>query len=192
MKLFVTVSCVPVNDLMLGSTPTAGVSLVIKSCLTLATPWTVARQTPLSMGLSRQEYWSGLLFPSPGDLPDPGIKPRSPALQVDSLATEPPGKPSLTLAKTLAKYEPQKASATSRAAVQAQTLHSSTGRQEGLGIPVCYEGNRTDATREAEEEGAHRRFGLFLAQPASSGPGSSLNLTHRHFLLKGGGGEELS
>ena len=58
-----------------------------------ATPWTVARQAPLSMGFSRQEYWSGLLCPPPGDLPDPGIKPRSPALQVDSLPTESPGKP---------------------------------------------------------------------------------------------------
>ena len=50
-----------------------------------ATPWTVARQAPLSMGFSRQEYWSELPFPSQGDLPDPGIKPASPALQVDSL-----------------------------------------------------------------------------------------------------------
>ena len=58
-----------------------------------ATPWTVARQAPLSMGFSRPEYWSGLPFPSPGDLPDPGIKPRSPALQADSLSSEPPGKP---------------------------------------------------------------------------------------------------
>ena len=57
------------------------------------TPWTVAYQASLSMGFSRQEYWSGLPFPSPGDLPDPGIKPRSPTLQVDSLPSEPPGKP---------------------------------------------------------------------------------------------------
>ena len=59
----------------------------IKSCPTLATPWTAALQAPLSMGFSRQEYWSGLPFLSPGDLPDPGIKPRSPALQADSLPT---------------------------------------------------------------------------------------------------------
>ena len=49
------------------------------------TPWTVARQAPLSMGFSRLEYWSGLPFPSPGDLPDPGTEPGSLALQVDSL-----------------------------------------------------------------------------------------------------------
>ena len=55
-----------------------------------ATPWTVARQAPLSMKLSRQEYWSGLSFPSPGDLPDPGIKPRSPALQAVSVRLLPP------------------------------------------------------------------------------------------------------
>ena len=59
-----------------------------------ATPWTVAYQAPPSMGFSRQEHWSGLPFPSPGDLPKPGIKPGSPALQADSLTSEPPGKPS--------------------------------------------------------------------------------------------------
>ena len=52
------------------------------------TPWTVACQAPLSLGFSRQEYWSGLPFPSPGDLPNPGIEPGSPALQADSLLTE--------------------------------------------------------------------------------------------------------
>ena len=62
--------------------------LVIKLCLDLATLWTVASQAPLSMGFFRQEYWSGLPFPFPGDLPDPGIKPRSPALQADSLPTD--------------------------------------------------------------------------------------------------------
>ena len=61
----------------------------------LETSWTVARQVPLSMEFSRPEYWSGLPFPSPGDLPDPGIKPRSPALQADSLPSEPPGKPQI-------------------------------------------------------------------------------------------------
>ena len=53
-----------------------------------ATLWTVAHQAPLSMGFSMQEYWSGLLFPSPQDLPDLGIEPESPALQADSLLTE--------------------------------------------------------------------------------------------------------
>ena len=57
------------------------------------TPWTVACQAPLSTGFSRQEYWSGLPFPSPGELPDPGIKPGFPALQADSLPSEPSGKP---------------------------------------------------------------------------------------------------
>ena len=62
--------------------------IVAKSCLTLATPLTGACQAPLSMRFSRQEYWSGLPFPSPGDLPDPGLEPGSPALQADSLSTE--------------------------------------------------------------------------------------------------------
>ena len=55
------------------------------------TPWTVAYQALPSMGFSRQESWNGLPFPSPGDLPDPGIKPGSPALQADALPSEPPG-----------------------------------------------------------------------------------------------------
>ena len=53
------------------------------------TPWNVAYQAPPSMGFSRQEYWSGLLFPSPGDLPDPGIEPGSPTFQADALTSEP-------------------------------------------------------------------------------------------------------
>ena len=57
------------------------------------TPWTITHQASLSMEFSRQEYRSGLPFPSPGDLPNPGIEPRSPALQADSLLSEPPGKP---------------------------------------------------------------------------------------------------
>ena len=58
--------------------------LAARSCL-FATPWTVASQAPLFMEFSMQEYWSGLPFPSPGDLLNPGIEPRSPALQADSL-----------------------------------------------------------------------------------------------------------
>ena len=57
-----------------------------------ATLWTVAYQAPPTMGFSRQEYWSGLPFSSPGDLPHPGIKARSPTVQADSLPSEPPGK----------------------------------------------------------------------------------------------------
>ena len=60
--------------------------LAAQWCLT---PWTIAHQAPLSMGFSRQEYWSGLPIPSPGNLPDPGIEPGSPALQADSLLSEP-------------------------------------------------------------------------------------------------------
>ena len=73
--------------------------LLLQSSLTLGesldyTPWTADCQDPLSMGFSRQEYWRGLPCPPPGDLPDPGIEPQSPALKADSLPTEPPGKPS--------------------------------------------------------------------------------------------------
>ena len=62
-----------------------------------ATPWTVVYQAPPSMGFSRQEYWSGLPFPSPRGLPDPGIEPGSPAFQADTLTSKPPRKPMLAL-----------------------------------------------------------------------------------------------
>ena len=68
--------------------------LVAKSCLTgFVTPWTVALQAPLSMGFPRQGYWSGLPFPSPGDLLGSGVEPMSPALADGFSTTEPPGKP---------------------------------------------------------------------------------------------------
>ena len=75
MSLVVTAAI----TLMIG-----GGGLVAKLCLTLAPPWTVDCQAPLSMGFSRQEYWSGLPYPSPGDLPNPGIKLGSPVPQADS------------------------------------------------------------------------------------------------------------
>ena len=67
----------------------SGRGLVAKLYLTLATPCVVACQAPLFLGLSRQEWVSGLPFPSPGDLPDPGIEPGSPILEADSLPTKP-------------------------------------------------------------------------------------------------------
>ena len=66
-----------------------------------ASPWTRAHQAPPSMEFSRQEYWSGLPFPSPGDLPNPGIEPRSPTLQADALTSEPPGKPNSGISSNL-------------------------------------------------------------------------------------------
>ena len=79
-------------------------SEVAQSCPTLCHPWTVAHKALLSMGFSRQEYWSGLPFPSPGDLPTPGIKPRSPTVQADALTSVPPGKP-LNKSLYLEKYK---------------------------------------------------------------------------------------
>ena len=67
----------------------------LSSVRLFATPWTIAYQAPPSMGFSSQEYWSGLPFPSPGYLPDPGIEPRSPTFQADALTSEPPGNLSL-------------------------------------------------------------------------------------------------
>ena len=73
-----------------------GGGLVARSCPTLCNPMDYSRQAPLSMGFSRQEYWSGLLFPSPGDLPNTGIKPGSLALQADDLLMELWGKSIIT------------------------------------------------------------------------------------------------
>ena len=70
-----------------------GSGLIAKSCLTLVTPWTLAHQAPLSTGFPRQEYWSELLFHTPRYLPDPGIQHGSPALQANSLASDPSEKP---------------------------------------------------------------------------------------------------
>ena len=67
-------------------------SEVTQSCPTLSDPMDCSPPGSSTMGFSRQEYWSGLPLPSPGDLPDPGIEPRSPSLQADALTSEPPGK----------------------------------------------------------------------------------------------------
>ena len=76
-----------------------GNKVKLLSCVRFfATPWTVAYQAPLSMEFSRQEYWSGLLFPSPGDLPNSGIEPRSSTLRADFLTTESPWKSRRSLA----------------------------------------------------------------------------------------------
>ena len=77
--------------------PIESESEVTQSYLTLSTPWTVAYQAPPSMGFSRQEYWRGLPFPSPRNLPDLRIEPGSPALQADPLLSVPPGKPNMLI-----------------------------------------------------------------------------------------------
>ena len=84
------------------------VHLVTQGVRLFATPWTVAHQAPLSMGFSGQEYWSGLPCPPPGDLPNPGIDPRSPTLQEESLPAELPGKPiyKLLMANVTYSIEP--------------------------------------------------------------------------------------
>ena len=80
-------------------------SEVAQSCLTLCDPWTVAHQAPPSMGFSRQEYWSGLPFPSPGDLPNPGIEPRSPTLQAEIKSLR---KPPIVTQNFRSKYKHQR------------------------------------------------------------------------------------
>ena len=73
------------NHILLTMNKCCFCCLVSKSCPTIAAPWTVAHQAPLSMGFPRQEHWSRLSFPSPGDLPDPGITSTFPELQADSV-----------------------------------------------------------------------------------------------------------
>ena len=81
--------CIPQTSMISGTC-----CAVLSHVQLLVSPWTVAHQAPLSMGILRQEYWSGLPCPPPGALPNPGIESWSPALQMDSLLSEPPGKPS--------------------------------------------------------------------------------------------------
>ena len=89
----------PGGKVVVGTDLLTWFSFMLRSCvlvshvLLFVTPWITACQAPLSMGFSRQGYWSGFPFPSPGDLPKPGIEPGSPVLQADSLPSEPPGKP---------------------------------------------------------------------------------------------------
>ena len=73
---------------------------LLKLCPTLCDPWTVVGQGPPSVGFSRQEYWAGLPFPSPGDLPDSRIEPVSPALAGEFFTTEPPEKPQILIFST--------------------------------------------------------------------------------------------
>ena len=88
-----TVACQSLSRVRLSVTPWTEACQSLSRVQLFVTPWTVAWQSPLSIRFSRQGYWSGLPFPFPGDLPDPGIEPGSPALQADSLPPEPPGKP---------------------------------------------------------------------------------------------------
>ena len=96
-EFVVVTSCVTLGKALLNlhySNCSLKVKVKSLSCVQLfVTPWTVAYQAPPSMEFSRQEYWSVLPFPSPGDLPGPGIEPGSPALQADALPSKPSGKP---------------------------------------------------------------------------------------------------
>ena len=83
------------------------VCMCTQLCLTLWDPWTVAHQAPLPMEFSRQEYWSGLPFPTPGYLPNPGIEPASPALAGRFFTTVPPGKPVILVLTTFHKLNIQ-------------------------------------------------------------------------------------
>ena len=90
-------SSVWITDIKFMSHITLCCCLVVSDCFVV--PWTIAYQAPLPRGFPRQEYWSGLPFSSPGDLPDPGIEPTSPALADEFFTTEPPGKPHMTFIK---------------------------------------------------------------------------------------------
>ena len=95
-------------------------------------PWTVAHQAPLSVRLPRQEYWSGLLFPSPGDLSDPGIKPISPALAGGFFTTEPPGKPDGTVPLAYSKPIKEIGELGAREMRRRRLIHK-VGQGQGLG-----------------------------------------------------------
>ena len=91
---FTSIRIAIINVMSVGA---AAAAKSLQSCPTLCDPKTVAHQAPPSLGFSRQKHWSGLQFPFPGNIPDPGIKPRSPTLQADALPSEPSGKLSWVL-----------------------------------------------------------------------------------------------
>ena len=106
--------------------------LVAKLCPTLATPWTAALQAPLSMGFARQEYCSGLPFPTPGDVPDPRTEPRSPALQAESSPTELQG-----------KSPHSRACAETREATAMKSLHTATRESPRAATNTQHSQNKT-------------------------------------------------
>ena len=143
------------------------------------TPWTVAYQHPLTIGFSRQEYWNGLPFPSPGDLPDPGTEPWSSALQADALPSEPPGKP---LANWSVLREPCSAGPQgTRAQTQMGLLHSAV-RWEGWG-KTADEQTEARSTEHREQ----RLAVLCLVPPASDTPAPAPSfsvLLSKHLTVK--------
>ena len=112
-----SLTCISITELLCCTTET-----IFSQNRLFGTPWTVAHLTPLSMKFSGQEYWSGLPFPSPGDIPDPGIKPRSPAMQAASLLSEPPGKPKLTVFQLKKKKQQQQLAKQSQLTFQSAVL----------------------------------------------------------------------
>ena len=138
----------------------------------MSPPWTVACQVPRSMEFSRQEYWSELPFPSPGDHPKPGIKPRTPGLQADSLPSEPPGKP---------KVNQREAKTTSLKPVRSLHCSGSRGtnqRQTLVDVKVVANRNNTAST--------HVFFSFSGRQSQVNDPFSLLTLCVRitHYLAK--------
>ena len=113
-------------------------SEVSQSCPTLCDRWTVAHIAPPSMGFSRQEYWSRLPFPSPASLPNPGIAPRSPTLQADSLPTELSGKPCSEISQQRKKYSVLPLVCESSYMNALHTLKCSLNKQQALRLQRFY------------------------------------------------------
>ena len=110
--------------------------------MSLETPWTVVCQAPLSMGFSRQEYWSGFPFPSPRDLSDPGIKPTSPALAGGFFTTEPPGKPPAKLVSVSTERQKrqrnrEREGGRREGKKEKKKERKKEGREESKKLPLC-------------------------------------------------------
>ena len=127
------------------------------------TPWTVAYQAPLSLGFSRQEYWSGLPFPSSGDLPLPRIKPGSPVLQADALPSEPPG-------KLVIYYSGQKFNSTNSELIAGRNINN-----------LRYE---DDTTRMAESEEELKSL-LMKVKEESENVGLKINIHKAKIMASG-------
>ena len=128
------------------SEPTSHVGIHAQSCLTLCNPMTVAHQAPLSVGLPKQGYWSWLPFPPPGDLPNPGIEPMTPALpalQADSLPLRHPGSPEPTNQQS---SKTQLSTNHSMTSSQGQTFPSALPAAQKASLRVLPHGNPPDTT----------------------------------------------
>ena len=151
------------------------------SCVRLfATPWTVACQAPPSMGFSQHKYWSGLPFPSPWDLPDPRIEPRSPALQADSLPSEPPRKPVISIHSIYKAVSSSTDERTKMWYIYTMEYYSAIKRNEFESVPWAFDSSAPYASFQSIH---FPPFPLLILSPAQATPVTSVTIGRQELHL---------